>query len=144
MVNRERDNAVALPNERFPRRHLHIIDRKVLLVASERHGLPQKSLRLWRAKQSHRVGAPLERHGTHESGNTEYVVRMHVRKEDLADVERNAVAHHLALSPLATIEEKGLSPRRTASEVTLRSTVGREADVPRKRTLRSMGPIYRS
>src|SRR5665213_3982458 len=110
MVNRERDNAVALPNERFPRRHLHIIDRKVLLVASERHGLPQKSLRLWRAKQSHRVGAPLERHGTHESGNTEYVVRMHVRKEDLADVERNAVAHHLALSPLATIEEKGLSP----------------------------------
>jgi hypothetical protein len=56
-----------------------------------------------------RVGAPLERHGPHQSDHAEHMVRVKVCEEDVAQREGDAVAHHLPLGAFAAIDQQRLA-----------------------------------
>jgi hypothetical protein len=47
--------------------------------------------------------------GAYRFDDAEVVVGVEMREEDVADVEGDAVAHHLALRPFTAVEEHGLA-----------------------------------
>ena len=85
---------------------------------------------------------PCKRHRAHQADDADHVVGVKVREEDVLETERNAVAHHLPLGALAAVEQQGLAFAHDGEEATLRSTVGREAEVPRRRMESDMGAKY--
>src|SRR2546427_2243600 len=72
------------------------------------HRLPQQLLSAARAIQPHRLLPPLEPERADQPDNAEEVVRVEMGEEDIRQRERHAVAHHLALRPLAALEQQGL------------------------------------
>ena len=61
-----------------------------------------------RSPAAQRLRASLQRHRAQEPDDPEEVIGVEVGEEDVADVERDAVAHHLPLRPFAAVEEQRL------------------------------------
>jgi hypothetical protein len=88
------------------------------------------------------LGAALKGHGSDQTDHTEQVIGVHVCKEDVLERERDPVSHHLTLSAFAAVEHQRLAFAVEREEATLRSTVGRDADVPRRCTVSDMVGEY--
>src|SRR5262249_49403176 len=60
----------------------------------------------FRSPEAEPLGAALECHGAHQSNDAEQMIGVHVCKKDVFESERDAVAHHLSLRSLTTIEHE--------------------------------------
>jgi hypothetical protein len=81
--------------------------------------MTQHALGTLRPVEAKRLLAVLHPERAHEAGQSEQVVRMEVREEQLAEGEARAVPHHLALGPFPAIEQN-VSPSRGPRAQTLR------------------------
>src|SRR4029079_17104202 len=84
-------------------------DWKAFSFAAHPDCLSQQGLRLWRSPQGHRFFAPLQSKGAKQSNYAKHVVSVHVGKENVAEREARAVAHHLPLSSFAAVEHQRLA-----------------------------------
>src|SRR5207253_10771947 len=93
---------------RISRLHFLDLDGKRHPFHPQLHRLPQQLLRPPRPVQPHRLLPPLKPERADQPDHAEDVVRVEMREEDVGERERHAVAHHLALRPLAALEQQGL------------------------------------
>ena len=77
-------------------------------VHAQAHRLFERGAGLGGTEDTERIGPPLKRHRPQEPRDTEEVIGVEMSHEYVPDSEAGAVTHHLALRPLATVEEEGI------------------------------------
>jgi hypothetical protein len=78
-------------------------------LRTERFSALEHSFGAGWSPESQWFGSTLKRHGPEESDDSDEVVGVEVREENVIEIEGDPVAHHLALGPFTTIEKKGFS-----------------------------------
>jgi hypothetical protein len=109
MIRSERYDGVLFSLDRRVHRDFSDLQREPEPVSAESLGAPQDLACASRSPEMERVRAPLERHRPHEANHSEQVVGMKVGEEDVAEGERDPVAHHLTLRALPAVDEERLA-----------------------------------
>jgi len=78
-------------------------------LGTERFSALEHSFGTGWSPESQRFGSTLKRHRPQETDDSDEVVSVEVGEENVVEIEGDPVAHHLALSPFATIEQESFS-----------------------------------
>ena len=109
MIHRKREDHISLAGDRRTGRDLGDFERKGETFDAESVGAFHHRLNAFWSPKSQRFSARSERQGAKQAEEAEKVIGMKVREENISDRERDSVAHHLALSAFAAIDEHGLT-----------------------------------
>jgi hypothetical protein len=80
-------------------------NRKPEVIATNLQCILESSLGARRTMDGEICGSSLQTHGPKQSRKTQIMVRVHMRDEDVANVEPDGKAHHLALGSFTTVEQ---------------------------------------
>jgi hypothetical protein len=78
-------------------------------LRTERFSALEHSIGTDWSPESQGLGSTLKRHRPQEPNDSDEVVSVEVREENVVEIEGDPVAHHLALGPLTTIEQESFS-----------------------------------
>src|SRR5688572_3912572 len=109
VLDREWHDRVVRPLELLAGIELTHLDGKRQTVDAELLGAFQVARRPFRTPEPQWIRSSLERHRAHQSDDADDVVSVEVRKENVAQRERHAVAHHLSLRYFTAVEQHRLS-----------------------------------
>jgi len=71
---------------------------------TERFSTSKHSIGARRTPETKRFSATLKGHGSQESHYADEMISMEMREKNVVEIERDPIAHHLALRSLAAIE----------------------------------------
>src|SRR5205823_5621790 len=159
MLGAEHVNVVRFPFpvSRFPNHltglHLDDINVERDSLDAELKRLRKQFLRSLRPVQPHRVRTGLQAERTDQTDDSEKMIGVEMREEDLGQREAHPVAHHLALGALAALEQERLALAHQChrGDVALHSGTrgggaekryGKHAREYRARTLLAGGPAH--
>ena len=100
--------AVALPHD-VAGLHLVDLDRKRDALDAQLHRGAEDLLGPFGAVQEQRLRPPLQAERPDQADDAEKMIGVKMRKEDFAQREAHAVAHHLALGAFAALEQERLT-----------------------------------
>jgi hypothetical protein len=106
VLDREGPDLETVVAHRFVTRKLANRHRKLQPITSELDSVPQLPLAAGASPNHEGLLTALETHGPKEPGQTQIMVGMQMRNENLAHPESNAEPHHLALGSFPAIEEE--------------------------------------
>ena len=109
VIHRKWENHVSLAGDRRAGGDLGDFERKGETFDAESVGAFHHRLNAFWSPEAQRFSARPERQSAEEAEEAEKVISVKVREVNIADGERDSVAHHLALCAFAAIDEHGLA-----------------------------------
>src|SRR5215210_5687309 len=109
MLGFEDHNLVLVPSQTVARFDLHDINGELVPLDPETDCRAENPTRAFRAIECHRGGSVLQAHRPEEPGDAEHVIGVIVAEKNFSKAEPHTKSHHLALVPLATIEQQRLA-----------------------------------
>ncbi len=127
MLRLEHHDVVVAAGDPVAGAELEDLDGKLVPLDPQIHGQVENARGTLGAIEPDRRRPILKSHGAKQAGDAEHVIGVIVGEEDLGEGEPDAVPHHLALRPLAAVEENHfpLSPHRERRDVPIDRRGGR-------------------
>jgi hypothetical protein len=108
MVHGEGFDPVLAPRECGAGLQFSDVDRKRGALATKADALTQRFSGATGRPQPEALGSSLECHRPDQAGDAKDVIGMGMRKKEVLERKGDSETHHLALRPLAAIEQQGL------------------------------------
>src|SRR5919108_1870589 len=109
MLGRNRLDHVAVAPDGLAWIHFGDIELEADTFDAELRSTSQMPTRTAGTPKPKRFDTSLQRHRPHETDDANDVIGVEVGEENVLEYERDAIPHHLSLSPFAAVEQHGLS-----------------------------------